>query len=202
MISKNDSRKILAIFDFDGTITLRDSLLDFTRYAVGERKYLFGILMLMPFFLLYAIKVIPNYILKEKFISFYFKGYSEEFFNTLAMNYSLEKIDEIVKPKALNRLVWHREQNHEVVIVSASIESWLKGWSNKNNCKIIGTQLEFEKGILTGRLSSKNCFGIEKVNRLNQNYNLSEFEYIYAYGDSAGDNEILEIANEKYYKFF
>ena len=61
---------------------------------------------------------------------------------------------------------------------------------------------EIKNGKLTGKFSTKNCFGIEKVNRIKEKYNLSEYNVIYAYGNSSGDKEMLSIANEKYYKRF
>ncbi|GAG97863.1 unnamed protein product, partial [marine sediment metagenome] len=51
-------------------------------------------------------------------------------------------------------------------------------------------------------LLPRNCYGIEKVNRVQETYTLSQYEYIYAYGDSHGDKEMLSIANERYYKNF
>ena len=49
---------------------------------------------------------------------------------------------------------------------------------------------------------TRNCFGVEKVNRIRQEYDLSQWDFIYAYGDSRGDQEMLDLADERYYKFF
>ena len=55
---------------------------------------------------------------------------------------------------------------------------------------------------ITGNLISKNCYGPEKVTRILESYDLLKYDYIYAYGNSRGDYEMLELANEKFYKPF
>jgi len=57
-------------------------------------------------------------------------------------------------------------------------------------------------GVVTGKLLTKNCYGIEKANRVKEIYDLSHYERIYAYGDSTGDTELLALANESFYKPF
>ena len=52
---------------------------------------------------------------------------------------------------------------------------------------------------LTGNFSSKNCYGQEKVNRLLEKEPDRTNYILYAYGDSAGDKEIIEFADYGYY---
>lgn len=193
---------IIAFFDLDGTITKKDTLVEFIKFAIGRNQYYKGLITLSPMLLLYKLKIIPNHIAKEKLISHFFKGWDKIKFQNIADNYSIEKMDEIIRPKAIERIKHHKEQGHKVVIVSASTECWLKGWCNKNNLELISTKLEFNNNKLTGKFSNKNCYGIEKVNRILEIYNLNDYETIYAYGDSRGDKELLDIANKKYYKYF
>ena len=58
-------KKIIAFFDFDGTITTKDSLLEFIRFYHGDIKTILGILILSPILVLYKMKIIPNYKAKE-----------------------------------------------------------------------------------------------------------------------------------------
>ena len=68
--------------------------------------------------------------------------------------------------------------------------------------KIVGTQVEVEDGLLTGRFLTKNCYGQEEVNRILAIYpNRKEYELI-AFGDSEGDKELLDFADEVHYKPF
>ena len=192
----------IALFDFDGTITTDDSLLKFIRFVVGDRRFLLGLVVLSPMLVLYKLKLIPNYKAKQYLLSWFFKGMRKVDFLKVANEYSLVHIDKILRPKAIEKINWHKNQGHKVVVVSASIECWLRPWCEKNNLELIATQLEIKDDIVTGKLLSKNCYGVEKVNRIKELYDLEIFDYIYAYGDSSGDKRMLEISHEKFYKPF
>jgi len=192
----------IVFFDFDGTITTDDSLIKFIRFVVGDFKTLWGMILLFPMLMVYKLKLIPNYKAKQIMLSYFFKGMSEQKFHKVAEEYSLKHIDTILRPKAMEKIVWHKEQGHKVVIVSASIECWLKPWCDKNGLDLIATKIEIKEGLVTGKFLTKNCYGIEKANRVNKAYNLSDYDQIYAYGDSRGDRELLELADEKFYKPF
>lgn len=194
--------KKIAFFDFDGTITTDDSLLGFIRFAVGNARFLIGLFVLSPILVSYKLKLIPNYRAKQIMLSWFFKGWKEEAFKNVANEYSLKHIDTIVRKKAMDKIGWHKKHGHKVVIVSASIESWLRPWCEKNSLELIASQLEIKDGVVTGELLSQNCCGQEKVNRIKSMYDLKLYDYIYAYGDSSGDKHMLELANERFYKPF
>ncbi|SFV52295.1 Phosphoserine phosphatase [hydrothermal vent metagenome] len=192
----------LALFDFDGTITTKDTLIEFIKYTNGIRGYYIGLILLSPMLIRYYFKLIPNDIAKERMIAYFFRDWSESHFKDRANRYAMSKIDEIVRPEAIEKIEWHKARGDKVVIVSASMECWIKGWSNRYDMELLSTQLEFVGDKFTGRFKTKNCYGIEKVNRIKNRYNLEDFDYIYAYGDSSGDKEMLSLANESHYKPF
>lgn len=192
----------IALFDFDGTITKKDSLAEFIKFSLSTRTYYLGIFKLIPVIIKYKINLIPNYIAKEKLISHFFKNYDADQFKSIADQYSTEEIDKIVRATAIKKIQWHKAQEHKVVIVSASIESWLKKWCEKQGIDLIATRLEVKNGKITGQFETKNCYAIEKVNRIKERYNLSNYDYIYAYGDSSGDKQMLNLAHKSYYKPF
>jgi len=192
----------LALFDFDGTITVKDSLTDFIQFAVGKPNYYIGLLRLSPMLAAYTLKLIPNDIAKEKLIAHFFKDWDEKRFQKIAEQYSLGQLEKIIRPEAIKKIKWHRDQGHQIVVVSASMECWLSAWCGKNGIALISTRLEMIDGKLSGKFDTKNCHGAEKVNRVQEKYHLNNFDYIYAYGDSRGDKELLELADELYYKPF
>lgn len=192
----------LALFDFDGTITKDDSLLKFIRFVVGDVQFLVGLVVLSPILVAYKLKLIPNYRAKQKMLSWFFQGMKKDDFFEVARKYSLEHIDKILRPKAMEKLAWHQEQNHKIVVVSASIDCWLRPWCEMQGFELIATKLQIKSNIITGHLASKNCYGDEKVARIRSTYNLKEFQYIYAYGDSRGDKEMLLLGDESFYKPF
>jgi len=191
----------LALFDFDGTITRKDSFLDFIIHVVGARRFLTGLLVLSPFIIAYKLKIISNSKAKEFVLGFFFRGWDANRFKNAAYNYSRDKLPRIVRKTAMKRLNWHKQEGHKVVIVSASIDDVLRNWCDMNEVDLIATQIEVRDGKLTGKFLSKNCYGPEKVSRLKERFNLTECEYIYAYGDSRGDREMLALADEAYHAF-
>jgi HAD superfamily hydrolase (TIGR01490 family) len=194
--------KAIAIFDFDGTITTVDSLEDFIKYAIGKKAYYLGLLAISPMLMAYVLKLMPNYIIKEKLFTHFFKGWDADYVHKLSDQYSLEQIDKITRPKAMEKIRWHKQQGHKVVIVSASMECWLSAWCKKNNIDLVSTRLEIIDDKLTGKFATRNCYGIEKVKRVREAHDLSQYGHIYAYGDSRGDKELLDLANESFYKPF
>ena len=164
----------IVFLDFDGTITTDDSLIKFIRFAVGDVKTGWGILLLSPMLITYKLKLIPNYKAKQWMFSYFFKGMGGQQFLKVTEEYSLKCIEKILRPKAMEKIAWHKSQGHEVVVVSASIECWLKPWCDKNDLSAIATRIEIKGDVVTGRFLTKNCYGIEKVNRVKEVYTLSD----------------------------
>lgn len=189
----------IAFFDFDGTITTKDSFMEFIKYSVGNTRFALGFALLSPILLLYKFKVLANWRAKEMVLQWFFGGMPENDFRELANRYSRDEVSKIVRPMALEKIQWHLTEGHKVVVVSASIDCWLQEWCRLLGLDLIATRLEFINGRFIGTLSSKNCFGPEKVVRIKERYNLSDYQRIYAYGDSSGDLEMLKLAHEKFF---
>jgi HAD superfamily hydrolase (TIGR01490 family) len=119
----------------------------------------------------------------------------------VASKYSREELPKIVRKIARERIEWHKQRGDTVVIVSASIDLWLKDWCKAQQVDLIATTLEVKDGRISGRFLTKNCNGREKVRRIEERFNLSDFDYTYAYGDRPGDRPMLAIANERYYRW-
>lgn len=192
----------LAIFDFDGTITTRNSFADFILWTHGIAGALWGLLILSPVLMAYTLGFIPNWKAKQGVFAYFYEGWEKGRFEAAAGEYARKKLSTIMRPVALQRVEWHQKQGHRVVIVSASFENYLKPWCDAHKVDLLATQLEIKEGRLTGEFASGNCYGEEKLDRLKQAYNLRDFEFIYAYGDSKGDKALAKIANEFHFKPF
>jgi HAD superfamily phosphoserine phosphatase-like hydrolase len=117
------------------------------------------------------------------------------------MRYSREELPKIIREVALEQIEWHKQRGDTIVVVSASIDSWLKGWCEAQHIDLIATKLEAKDGRISGRFITKNCSGSEKVRRIEERYNLSDFECVFAYGDSPGDKPMLAVADVRYYNW-
>lgn len=195
-------KRVIAVFDFDGTITTRDTLPVFIRFAVTFSHLLRGSLYMAPFVLLFKLKIIPNYTAKERLFKTFFKGLSIEKFNELSEKF-IVNIEKIVNPVALEKIRWHQQMGHEVIIISASVENWIRPWANKYGIEtVLATGLQLDHQIITGNFLTKNCHGPEKVIRLLAAYADRDSYTLYAYGDSNGDRELLAAADHPFYRKF
>ncbi len=192
----------IIFFDFDGTITNRNSLPDFIKFAVGKKKYYIGLLKLSPMLLQYLLKIISNSTAKENLIKYFFRGWDATTFCDLGNTYAKQYLNRIVREEALMKIKEYNRNADKVVVVSASLEFWLQAWCKENKVDLIATKLEVVNNVITGKFATKNCYGPEKVSRIKREYNLEKYDSICAYGDSSGDKEMLAIANEKFYRFF
>lgn len=192
----------MALFDFDGTLTYRDSLADFIFYSVGSVRVAFGGVVLSPIILAYKTGLYDNSKAKEKVISHFFRGYKDKEFTQIGRIYAQERLPEILQESAVDKLMWHIEQNHTVVVVTASAEDWIREWTGSLKVELIGTKLERKGGVITGRFQTKNCYGIEKVRRIRDEYDLTRYETIFAYGDTDGDQAMLDLADHVFYRSF
>lgn len=191
----------LALFDFDGTITTRDSLGDFLLHTYGALRCAAALIMLAPVLALRLAGKIPNWKAKEAVFRHFLEGCPMKDFTAAASDYAANRLPQIIRTIAAERIEWHRSQGHRTIVVSASPEQWLSPWCARYGLEVLATRLETISGTLTGRIDGTNCYGAEKENRIREAVNLDDYEYIYAYGDSRGDAEMLAMANERYYKW-
>jgi phosphatidylglycerophosphatase C len=199
---ENKPPKVIAAFDFDGTITTKDTLFHFISYCFGNWKFGLGLLQFSPTFIKYLIGISSNHEAKERLFQLFFRGMEFSKFQELGNNYQIE-ISQILNNEAINKINWHKSQGHHLIIISASIENWISPWAKTYGFElVIGTQVEVNDGKLTGHFSTKNCHGTEKVSRLLAEFpNRSEYK-LYAYGDSSGDKELLKEADFAFYRKF
>ncbi len=122
------------------------------------------------------------------------------------------------RTKVRARLDWHRRQGHRVVVVSASPETYVRAAAAELGVDgVVATRLAVDdKGRLTGRFQGRNCRGAEKLQRLEQWMEAASHPahdgegahdgasqamhdpphpYLWAYGNSAGDFEMLQAAD-------
>jgi phosphatidylglycerophosphatase C len=103
-----------------------------------------------------------------------------------------------LRPDSLTRLQAHQAAGHRVVLVSASPDAYLTPLGQHLGIDaVLCTGLEQDgNGRLTGHLAGRNCRGPEKVARLRAWLaGNAAMPYLYAYGDSAGDRELLAMAD-------
>lgn len=192
---------IVAAFDFDGTLTARDSMLPFLRFFAGSGKFAGHLLQLTPAMVRYAFGMTNRQMAKEAVLIRFLGGEAESKVTEMGTIFAQQRLPYLVRRKAMDRLRWHQRQGHYCVLVSASVDAYLQPWGQAMGFDaVICSQLERDGDAhITGRLAGENCWGAEKVRRLRQL--VGQPAALYAYGDSRGDREMLEIADHAYYRY-
>lgn len=199
-------KKKIYCFDFDGTLTTSDTLLEFIKYANGRGRFLMVFLMYSPLLVLMKLHLYPNWKAKQQIFAHLFAGMRIEKFDALCRDFA-EESQHLLRPKGITLMHEALVAGAQVFIVSASIDNWVRPFFDIRNLKgvqVLGTQIEVEDGKLTGRFKSNNCYGKEKVHRIAEalkSFERSEYE-IEAFGDSRGDKEMLAFADKGHFKPF
>jgi HAD superfamily hydrolase (TIGR01490 family) len=161
-------------------------------------------IQLIPVFFKFFVGLLSRQETKEQILTQFFKGMPIRLLKASCKRYADRKLDFYLNPQAIERLKWHQRQGHRCILVSASIDLYLRPWAERYGFEeVLSSALEItSKGIVTGKLQGKNCWGIEKVKRLTHYLGPKESYQLYAYGDSRGDQELLALADYPFYKSF
>ncbi len=194
--------KSIAFFDFDGTITAKDTMFEFIKFSKGNTALVAGIIYNMPFLVAYKLGLFSNQKAKEKILRYFFRDMKEKDFEKYCQLFVTEVVPNLLRTKALDEIQLLLKKKVEIVIVSASPENWIKPWSDNMGFGLIASKLEIINGKITGRLVGNNCHGQEKVIRIKEKFHLEDYRDIYAYGDSNSDKPMLALANKAFMRQF
>jgi phosphatidylglycerophosphatase C len=194
-----DGRQVVAAFDFDKTLARRDTVVPFLRLVSGSAA-LVGKLTLQSHRLAPAALRRQRDVLRAEATRLVFGGRPIGEVDNVAAPFGARLVSQALRPDTLARLHWHRNEGHRVVIVSASYEAYLRVVADLLGIDAaLGTRLDVVDGVCTGRLDGPNCRGPEKVIRLDRWLDSQELAHsdveLWAYGDSAGDRELLAAAD-------
>ena len=189
-------------FDFDGTLTIRDSFSSFLKWRAGRMGWLVGCLRLAPAALAYAFHRDRGRI-KAAAVNEFLKGVTRTRLEADARVFAETYSRSLLRPDAV--FTWKRWRNEPVQlgIVTASPEIVVAPFARGLGADyLIGTTLAFDaEDRVIGGYTSPNCRGPEKVVRLKQAFG-PDFELRAAYGDTTGDREMIAMAQIVGYKVF
>ncbi len=194
-------KKVYA-FDFDGTLTKRDTFIRIIVYARGWWRLIGGLLLFSPILVMMKLRLYPNWKAKQQVFSFFFKGMSIDAFDELCRNFAHDS-QKLLRKKGVRTISEAVAEGSDVVIVSASIINWVEPFFSDYGgaVKVEGTKIDVRNDIVTGKFLTKNCYGEEKVKRISRRYPNRKSYYLIAFGDSKGDRRMLDYADEAYYRW-
>lgn len=191
----------LALFDFDGTITTREMFPDFMRFAVSPVRLAVGSVLFAPLVAGYRAGLVSGSLIRAAVVGFGFRGVAEARLRQAGLKFSREVLPRVMRPEALDRILWHQAQGDTVVVVSGALDVYLSHWCAAHGVDLICSQLESRNGLLTGRYEGLQCVAGEKARRVREHYDMSAYATVYAYGDTIEDRELLDIAQKKYFRW-
>jgi HAD superfamily hydrolase (TIGR01490 family) len=195
-----DPRPIVAAFDFDGTLTYRDSLLPFAIFVRGKLRSTAYLTLELPRLAGFVLKFVPRQIAKEALLKRFFGGEHIETLRKWGQEFAHKGLPFLLRPEAMEKFHWHKQQGHRCVLVSASVDVYLNPWAyHVGFDDVVSSRLAVGPDhLVSGRLEGANCWGPEKTRRLEELLGPKAHYILYAYGDSRGDQEMLSMADHAY----
>lgn len=192
----------LVAFDFDGTLTVRDSFNAFLKWRAGPARWTAGVLRLSPALVRYVFNRNRGK-LKAAAVREFLKGATQAEIEADARAFAELHAPSLFRPDAL--AVWRRwrAKGARMVIVTASPDITVAPFARGLGADmLIGTRLAFDQNDRAlGVLAGPNCRAKEKVVRLKEAFG-EDVRLTAAYGDTSGDTEMLAIADERGYRIF
>ena len=199
-------KNFIVAFDFDGTLIRGDSTILFLLNLRGIFGIFFDLLHLTPKLIKIIIFNFNKKEIKELIIQKAIKSTTIEkrrFILSEKLPYILKRR---LRPEAIKRLHWHKEQGHKCFIISASPEPFIFPIAKELDIEIISTscnEILKESSAYDFKLTSPNCNGPEKLIRLEKHLGYLPLpEELEAYGDSRGDRELLKASKFPHFRSF
>lgn len=192
----------IVAFDFDGTLTVADSFTAFLRWRVPPARHALGLIRLAPAALGWLGHRDRGRI-KAAAVREFLLGEPREALEAQAEAFMEAVWPRFMRPDALACWEdWGRRGAHRV-IVTASPETTVQPFARRLGAEaLLGTRLAFDaEHRVAGAFDGANCRGDEKVRRLREAYG-EQVQLAAAYGDTSGDAEMLQIADEAGFRRF
>ena len=193
--------KKLYCFDFDGTLTYKDTMFLYLKFY-NASKFRIQFIKHIPLFILLKLNLLEAEKVKKSFISSILKGEKKEKIEKKSQQFFDQYYPEIFRGNALDFIKNIDYSQTDCYIVTASLDIWVKPFAEKFKMNLLATNAEFKNDIFTGNFVGNNCNGVEKVNRIKAEITDKKYDKIIAFGDTFGDQPMLAWADEGQFKFF
>lgn len=199
---RGPSKPVVA-FDFDGTLSFRDSFMAFLAWRGGRVRYALGLMRLLPAVFAYLFDRDRGR-LKARAASVFLHGLPRVELERACLDFSISPLGRrLIRPDAEQCWRSWRDNGAFLVIVTASPEEIVAPFAQALGADLlIGTRLAFDAADrVTGAFESENCRGPEKARRLRAVFG-PDLKLEAAYGDTSGDREMLGLARTRGYRVF
>jgi phosphatidylglycerophosphatase C len=187
----------LVLYDFDGTLTRRDSMLPFLVFTLGWSRLAAGLPgVAARFWRRWRSGQHWRVAGKVALLAKFYSGLHRHELEARAWAFRERKLPGLLRPELLEQMRRFRDGGATVAVVSASMDIWLQAFCAEERIGLLCTQARYENDRFTGDLASPNCKYGEKARRIRAAYDLTAFRRIVAFGNTAGDAAMWALADE------
>ena len=187
----------IAAFDVDRTLTVRDCVVPFMSAVAGRHRLVSSVLARPVSVSRWAINGERDQ-LKVHMVEKVFAGRREDDVAEIGARFAHDVVGSWMRNDTMHRLRWHQERGDVVLLVSASLHPYLDPLGDLLEVDgVLCTRLAVRDGVHDGFLDGPNCRGSEKATQIERWMRSAGFDedvLSWAYGDSAGDREMLGLA--------
>ncbi len=197
--TEDESGRDLALFDFDGTLTTRETFPDFMRYAVARPRLIVGGVLLAPVVFGYRRGWVAGNPTRASIVQVGLRGVDAARLRAQGEAFAREVLPGVLRPEAMARLAWHRDRGDRIVVVSGGLDVYLAPWCAAQGVDLLCSVLAERDGRITGYAGAQ-CVGEEKVRRVRALCDPQAYAAIHAYGDTHEDQAMLAMAHHRTYR--
>ena len=189
-----------ALYDFDGTITTKDTTILLLVVLLKLRPWRFSVLIWLLLRMIVASDSVSKQGYKNKAIGYLIKDLSDMHLSGALKDFR-NKVKSLYRPSVLTSIEKTIQDGCTVLIVTASPSFAVSDCVSDLPVIVLGTEFEKEGNIYTGLLKSENCYGKEKVNRINEwaTSNKIVLSVQSAWSDHFSDFDMLSLSAKRYW---
>ena len=189
----------LALVDFDHTVTTCDSYARFLRSIATPRQRARAPWTVGPWMAAYKLRLLSAAALRRRVTRIVFRGRDIAEVEAAGQRYADQQLPALLRPEMMARIAWHRARGDIVVVVSGSLDAYLRPWCDAHGLALICNRLAMVDGRCTGHYLHGDR-GEHKADDIRAAYDLSAFARVHAYGDSREDRPMLALAQERWWR--
>lgn len=190
----------LVLFDFDGTITTKDTYTKFILTHTGKGRLVIGGFFLSPLILLNKLDLFPSSVLRPLVTKLAFMGVGVDVLKQKSQAYVSSYLPTVMRPDMLQKIQQYKQKNDRIIVVSASISPYLQLWCDNQGLELICSEMVIKNGYFTGAYVNGDCSGQAKAAQVKKSAMLSAYTEIIAYGDTMEDYPMLHLADVSFYR--
>jgi len=176
------------LFDFDGTLTTRDTLRPLAHYLAEIKKERLKLFFFYLLLILYKLNLIDDHQLKQKFLTIFLNKESLTNVKSIVKCFLADKLESLINLPAFSKLKEHLSMGDRVYLVSANFDFFLEPLIEKWKLSgLISTETEKQNTCLTGKIIGPTCKGKYKVEKVVKKFGAAAMIDMVVYGDNEDD---------------